>query len=125
MNNVKILKSKAVVSSAKGFNIRISPYKLRRVANVVRGKETIYAESLLKQLPHKGAKLLLKIVQSAVANARNNSDVIDPLYISELMVNEGSHFKRFQPKARGRIYKIIKRTSHVSLLLSSKSGGVR
>lgn len=121
------LKRKEVVTiaSAKGFFIRISPYKLRRVANVVRGKECVVALSILSHLPHKGARLLKKILESAVANARNNSGFTHKLVINELLVNEGPHFKKFQPKARGRIYKILKRTSHVSLSLAAFSEGVR
>ena len=124
--SISTLEQGSMAGTAKGFHIRISPYKLRRVANVVRGKESILAEALLKQLPQKGARLLLKILQSAIANARYQSPGENKsLFISELMVNEGSHFKRFQPRARGRIYKVIKRTCHVNLSVSTKQQGAR
>lgn len=113
------------ISSAKGVFIRISPYKLRRVANVVRGKEVGYALSVLSHLPHKGARILKKILESAQANAKHNAGYSNKLFIQELLVNEGPHFKKYQPKARGRIFKILKRTSHVSLSLAALSEGVR
>jgi large subunit ribosomal protein L22 len=106
--------------------IRISPYKLRRVANVIRGKQVNIAESILKNIPQKGAKIIQKVLLSAKANAVNNAKMnAGDLYISEILVNEGPQMKRFQPRARGRIYKIIKRSSHISLalgLFSSKKG---
>jgi large subunit ribosomal protein L22 len=103
--------------------LKISPYKLRRVANLVRGHNVRYAQVLLKALPHKGARLIEKVLDSAAANASHNFGLNpDQMIVSELLINEGSHMKRFQPRARGRIYKIIKRTSHISLSLGFGKG---
>lgn len=98
-------------------NIRISPYKLRRVADVVRGKDVVVALSLLSALPHSGSHELKKLLSSAIANARHNLGAGDnaKFVIERLFVNAGPMGKRFQPKGRGRIYQILKRTSHIVL----------
>ncbi|NBV82591.1 50S ribosomal protein L22 [bacterium] len=98
-------------------NIRISPYKLRRVADVIRGKETSVALSLLTTLPHSGSHELKKLLSSAIANARHNLGANEStrFVVDTLFVNAGPMGKRFQPKGRGRIYQILKRTSHIVL----------
>jgi len=117
--------SKQVQASSK--YLKISPYKLIRVANLIRGQYAGYAKVLLRALPHKGARLLEKVLDSAMANANHNFGLSsEQMVISELLVNEGSHMKRFQPRARGRIFKIIKRSSHISIKLGSvaaRNGG--
>ncbi len=98
--------------------VRTSPFKLRRVADVIRGKNVQTATYILKSLPQKGARILEKILRSAIANAEHNSKMNpNELFISQLLINEAPQMKRFQPRARGRIYKIIKRSSHISLSL--------
>ena len=98
-------------------NIRISPYKLRRVADVVRGKDVVVALSLLSALPHSGSHELKKLLGSAIANARHNLGAPENarFVIDKLFVNGGPMGKRFQPKGRGRIYQILKRTCHIVL----------
>jgi large subunit ribosomal protein L22 len=95
--------------------LRISPTKLRRVADLVRGKEVNSALSILKNLPHKGAKVLYDAIHSVKHNAINNSDLADEndLFLSTIMVNEAPRLKRFQARARGRGFEIIKRSSHI------------
>ena len=97
--------------------VRISPYKLRRIADIVRGKKVLDAIALLKNLPHKGAKILLKAVNSVQSNATNNHGYTESetLIISDLKIDEAPKFKRYQPRARGRMYQIIKRNSHISV----------
>lgn len=103
--------------------IRISPIKVQRVANVVRGQSVEKALFMLKRLPHKGARILYKVLFSAASNAAHNHDLKGhPLKITTLLINEGPRLKRFQPKARGRIYEILKRTSHITVGLKSAKG---
>jgi large subunit ribosomal protein L22 len=117
----KTLKVEEVKSTAK--YIRISPLKLQRVANVVRGKSANTALFILKRLPHKGAKIIYEVLHSAVANAKHNHELENvALKLSTLQINEGPRLKRFQPKGRGRIYQILKRTSHVTVGLKAEEG---
>ncbi|NQY74186.1 MAG: 50S ribosomal protein L22 [Candidatus Margulisbacteria bacterium] len=95
--------------------LRISPYKVRRVANVIRGEQVTKAMSILNSLPQKAAFFLSRALKSAVANAVVKKMSPDNLVVSTLMVNEGSMFKRHQPRARGRMFQILKRTSHISI----------
>ena len=109
-----------IIAKAHIKYIRISPKKLSRIAKVIRKKTVNEAKSILFNLPHKGAKLLLKALNSAEANALNNSNAQGTLYISSLLINSGSIIKRYQPRARGRMFAIKKRTSHIYYELSSK-----
>ena len=96
--------------------IRISPSKLRRVANLIRGKKVGIAMAILKAVPHKGGKILEKALESVVANAVNNNQLKETrLTVSTLLVNEGPRIKRYQPRARGRIYALTKRISHINI----------
>ena len=117
----KTIKVDEVKSTAK--YIRISPLKLQRVANVVRGKSANTALFILKRLPHKGAKIIYEVLHSAVANAKHNHELENvALKLTTLQINEGPRLKRFQPKGRGRIYQILKRTSHVTVGLKAEEG---
>jgi large subunit ribosomal protein L22 len=103
---------------AYGKNIRISPKKLRVVAEIIRNKSVEEALSFLKFAPKKGAGILYKIVFSAVSNAENNnSQKASNLYISSLIINKGIVYKRSNPVSRGRAHKILKRTSNIALEL--------
>jgi len=105
--------------TVKSKFIRISPSKLRRVANVVRGKSAEDANSLLRALPHRGAEILTKVLKSGVSNAVNNLKLDHKdLVVSEILVSEGPRFKRFKARARGRVNQIIKQTSHVYIALT-------
>ena len=99
--------------------IRISPRKLRYVADVVRDKSVGEAVDILTFTPKKAASILKKAVESAAANATENHDMEeDGLVISKIMVNEGPILKRFRPRARGRATRIRKRTSHLTVVVS-------
>ena len=100
--------------------ILIAPSKVRRVADNVRQKSYPDAMAILTHLPHKGAKILRKVIQSAVANALNQNDQLaeDMLYISELYVNEGPSLKRMWRRGRGRADVLLKRMSHVTAVVS-------
>ena len=103
---------------AYGKNIRISPKKLRVVAEIIRKQGVEEALSFLKFAPKKGAGILYKILFSAVSNAENNnSQKASNLYISSLIVNKGIVYKRSNPVSRGRAHKILKRTSNIALEL--------
>ncbi|PID86503.1 50S ribosomal protein L22 [Candidatus Gracilibacteria bacterium] len=106
---------------AKGKNLRISPKKLRVVAEVIRGKDSQEALNFLKFAPKKGANLLYKILFSAVKNAeKNDSQKPETLFISSLVINKGVVYKRGNPVSRGRMHPILKRTSNVNLELQVK-----
>ncbi|MCD5375064.1 50S ribosomal protein L22 [Candidatus Gracilibacteria bacterium] len=102
-------------------NIRISPKKLRVIAEVVRGQNAEEALKFLKFAPKKGADLMYKIVHSAVANAvHNDSQKASELLIDTLIVTKGIVYKRGRPVSRGRMHPILKRTSNVRLELQAK-----
>jgi large subunit ribosomal protein L22 len=105
--------------------LRISPIKVARVAKVVQGKDVNTALQILKQLPQKPAEELYKVLHSAKFNAINNHGCNDPLKVSAIITCAGPQMKRFQPKGRGRIYKILKRTSHIHVVLNALTKGVK
>ncbi len=101
--------------------IKISPRKLGLVTKVVRGKLVVEALRLLQFLPNKGARILEKVIKSAVANAKNNFKLDeDGLIVSEAFANKAITMRRWQPRARGRIFPINKRTSHVTICVAPK-----
>ena len=106
-------------SSAKLSSVRLSPRKTRLVVDLVRGKEIQDALNTLKFMPQPSAKLIGKLLKSAVANAEQKgvSDV-DRLYVKTIFVDGGTVLKRFVPRAMGRASKIRKPTSHISVILS-------
>lgn len=106
---------------AYGKNIRISPKKLRVIAEIVRGQNVWEALSFLKFAPKKWADLLYKILASAVANAENNDNQkVDTLYISSLSIDKWIVYKRWNAVSRGRSHPILKRTSNIKLELQVK-----
>lgn len=106
---------------AVGKYLRVSPYKVRLVADLVRGKKVDEALTILKFLPKKGGRLINKTLRSAVANAENTQTIdVDTLFIKTILVDEGPRLKRFRPRAMGRATRIIKRTSHITMVLAEK-----
>ncbi|MBU2591647.1 MAG: 50S ribosomal protein L22 [Nitrospinota bacterium] len=98
---------------------RISPQKARLVADQVRGKRVDEALNILAFMNKKGAKIVRELLSSAIANARDkNFEDVDSLRVSEIMVDGGPVLKRQMPRARGRASRILKRTSHITLVLS-------
>lgn len=99
--------------------IRISPRKLRYVADVIRAKRVDDAVDLLTFTTKKAALIIRKAVQSAAANATENHKMNeDDLVVEKIFINEGPILKRFRPRARGRATKIRKRTSHLTVIVS-------
>jgi large subunit ribosomal protein L22 len=105
-------------AKAVGKYIRISPQKARLVADVVRGMGVDKAVTTLRFMPKKGASVLRKIIESAVANATQNDQIdVDSLYIKKIFIDGGPSLKRIRPRAMGRATGIIKRTSHITVVL--------
>lgn len=108
-------------AKARLSTLRSTPQKTRLVADLIRGKEVAEAENILRFTPRRAAKPLLKLLQSAKANAVNNHDMFeDTLFVSKIMVDEGPVLKRFLPRARGRADLLRKRTSHITIVLEEK-----
>jgi large subunit ribosomal protein L22 len=98
---------------------RMSATKARQVLDLVRGKDADRAAETLAATPREGARVVAKVLASAVANARNN-DLLDPdeLYVSACYADEGTTIKRWRPRARGRATRIRKRTCHITVIVS-------
>jgi large subunit ribosomal protein L22 len=108
-------------SSAVARYVRVSPRKVRLVIDQVRGKRVEEAINMLKFAPQKGALFVLKLINSAVANAQQKSDVdVDKLYVKRIYADEGPSLKRIIPRASGRATRILKRTSHLTVVLNDK-----
>lgn len=107
-------------------HLRIAPRKVRLIADAIRGKQVSTAQTILSFTTKKAALSLLKLLNSAVANAKNNLK-LEPanLFISKIEVNEGPKLKRWRPRARGRAYEIQKKTSHIILVLDENKKTVK
>lgn len=98
--------------------IRISPRKARLVGRNIQGRPVEDALNILKFTPKKAAGLISKVLNSALANAEQNTSVdIDNLYIKKVMIDEGPTWKRIKPRAMGRANRILKRTSHITVIV--------
>ena len=115
-------------SKAVAKYVRIAPRKVRVVMDLIRGKNVAEAFAILKFTPKVGAEVVEKVLRSAVANAENNFDMdVDKLYVSSAFVDQGPTLKRIHPRSRGQAFKILKRTSHVTIVVNEKNceGGTR
>lgn len=98
--------------------MRIAPRKARLVAKNVKGLPVEEAVNILKFTPKKAAKVLNKVLDSAVANAEQLGGVdVDSLIVKQIIVDEGPTWKRFMPRAMGRVNRILKRTSHITVVV--------
>ncbi len=101
--------------------IRISPRKVKIVCDLIRGKDLPVAQAILAQTPKAAAEPLLKLVNSAAANAENNHQMdTSSLYVLDAYANPGPIIKRMMPRAQGRAYRINKRTSHITVVVSER-----
>jgi large subunit ribosomal protein L22 len=109
-------------ATARVRYLRIAPMKTRRVVDQIRGLPAAEAQAVLAFSPQAAAEPVGKVLASAVANAQNNFS-LDPrtLVVSEAFVDEGPTMKRFRPRAQGRAYRIRKRTSHVTIVVTSEA----
>lgn len=109
--------------SAVARYIRIAPSKVRVVMKELRGKPVNEALALLQSVSKSASDPLYKVISSAAANAENNNGMLrDELYIAELRADAGPTYKRFQPVSKGRGHSIMKRTSHLTVILDTKGG---
>ncbi|MFC4222627.1 50S ribosomal protein L22 [Lysinibacter cavernae] len=119
-----------VESIARVRHIRVTPMKARRVVNLIRGKQAEEALAILKFAPQSASEPVFKLVASAIANARVKADATNSyldeqdLYVSKAYVDEGATLKRFRPRAQGRAFRINKRTSHITVVLSTPDEAV-
>lgn len=103
-------------------NLRTSPKKVRLVADLIRKKDAIKAQSVLNFAVNKSSQSILKLLNSAIASAKHDFRLDEAnLFISKITVDEGPKLKRSHPMSRGRAYPIIKRSSHVVLVLSERN----
>ena len=108
-----------MATMARLKNVRISAQKARLVADQIRGMPVDNAINLLTFSNKKAAKIIKKVLESAIANAEHNDAAdVDELTVSEIMIDEGTTMKRWRPRARGRANKILKRMSHVTVAVS-------
>ena len=100
---------------------RISPRKVKIVCDLIRGKDTKTAQAILMQTPKAASELMLKLLKSAVSNAENNHNLDpDKLFVSATYANPGPIQKRMMPRAQGRGFRINKRTSHITIVVSER-----
>ena len=106
--------------NAQHKNARISAQKARLVADLIRGKDVAQALNILTFSPKKGAELIKKVLESAIANAEhNNSADIDELKVVTIFVDKGPSLKRFQARAKGRGNRIEKQTCHINVTVGN------
>ena len=109
-------------SKAVAKFVRITPRKVRVVLDLIRGKNVAEAFAILKFTPKAGAVVVEKVLRSAVANAENNYDMdVDKLVIKTAFADDGPTMKRIHPRSRGQAFKILKRTSHVTIVVNEKN----
>lgn len=101
--------------------VRLSPQKARAVADMVRGKKVDEALNILKFNTRKSAKLIRKVLESAIANAENNHGAdVDELKLQSIFIDEGPVLKRIMPRAKGRADRIVKPTSHITIRVTDE-----
>ncbi len=102
-------------------HVRIAPRKVQIVLDLIRNKPVDYAMATLKHTPKAASPLLEKLLKSAIANAENNHNMSrSELYVAECFVSPGPTLKRIRPRAQGRAFRILKRTSHITIVLKEK-----
>ncbi|MBK5247877.1 MAG: 50S ribosomal protein L22 [Actinomycetales bacterium] len=120
-------------AKAQARYVRVTPQKARRVVDIIRGKQADEAVAVLRFAPQAAAETVRKVVESAVANARVKAELASvafnerELVIAEAYVDEGPTLKRFRPRAQGRANQILKRTSHITVIVAEREtkGGAR
>lgn len=108
-------------ATAVARNIRIAPRKARIVIDLIRGKSIGEAANILRFTPKAASEVIIKVMKSAAANAEHNYN-LDPnkLYVAEAMVDQGPTLKRWHPRAQGRIYPILKRSCHITVVVKER-----
>ena len=120
--------STVIEARAQARFVRVTPQKARRVVDLIRGKKAGDAVDTLRFAPQSASVPVRKVVESAIANARQKAEAASArfdesdLVISAAFVDEGPTLKRFRPRAQGRAGRILKRTSHITVVVGSKEG---
>ena len=103
-------------------HVRISPQKVRKIVGAIKGMRVERGLSSLKFMPQKASSIVEKVLKSAVANADHNNDMdVDSLIVKNIIVASGPSLKRFRPRARGRGARILKRTSHITVIVADEA----
>ncbi|MDD2927535.1 MAG: 50S ribosomal protein L22 [Candidatus Omnitrophica bacterium] len=111
-----------MIAKAEGKFLRVSPGKVRLVLDLIRGKDASRAQAILLNINKRPKEHLVKILKSAVANAKVKGFNLEQLYVSKAICNPGPSWKRFKAAAFGRAQPILKRTAHIKIELDLKSG---
>jgi large subunit ribosomal protein L22 len=107
--------------SAKISYARVSVQKACFVLDAIRGKDVATALGILNYNPRYASSVIMKLLESAIANAENNNGMnVDKLYIEECYANQAPTMKRIRPRAQGRAYRILKRMSHITIVLNER-----
>ena len=102
--------------------VRISPFKVRVVLDIIRGKSYAQAVAILENTPKSASEPVKKVLMSAAANAENNLGMSkDNLFVAACFADQGPTLKRVMPRAQGRAFRILKRTSHITVVLDAKA----
>ena len=102
-------------------NVRMTPRKIKILCDLIRGKDAHAAEAIILNTPKASSEVMIKLLRSCMANAENNHEMNrDNLMISQVFVTPGPVMKRVMPRAQGRAFRILKRTSHITMVLSEK-----
>ena len=118
---------RALVGKAIARHVRMSPTKVRRVVDLIRGLPATDAQAIMKFDPHAASEPVGKVLDSAIANIEHLAHVRsqrldrEDLFVTEAFVDEGPTLKRFRPRAQGRAYRIRKRTSHITIVVEPAS----
>ena len=103
-------------------HVRISPYKVRVVLDIIRGKGYEQAVAILENTPKSASEPIKKVLMSAAANAENNLGMSkDNLFVAACFADQGPTLKRVMPRAQGRAFRILKRTSHITIVLDARA----
>ena len=103
-------------------HVRISPYKVRIVLDLIRGKNAREAVAILENTPKAASMPVKKVLESAMANAEHNLGMSrDSLYVAATYADQGPTLKRIMPRAQGRAFRILKRTSHITIVLDARA----
>ena len=123
----EVFPEQVLAGKATAKYVRMSPTKVRRVVDLIRGLPASDATAVIKFDPHAASEPVGKVLASAIANAEHLAHVrsqrLDPedLFVTEAFVDEGPTLKRFRPRAQGRAYRIRKRTSHITIVVAPES----
>ncbi|MCM8818708.1 MAG: 50S ribosomal protein L22 [Candidatus Omnitrophica bacterium] len=104
---------------AKARYVKIGPRKLRMIVDLIKGKTIEEAEGILRNLPKKGAKILLKVLKSAENNGKQKGEVVE-WKIKNIIIDAGPYLKRYRAASMGRAVMVRKRTSHITVILEGK-----